>query len=1540
MSSNFIFDEDTTNSVENKTSSEFIFDDEPVKTSPGFTFNGGPNPTPLPKLSPLEQAKKDLEEDKPEVPFIGDNGPEVRSQEEIRKERDKEVETLAQGEAIQKQKEAEGLPGNLKRITGGILTDANILAEQAKKDVVGTAAHQVGSLMGLVGEGVTAIGGNPEVAEGLKAYNKTPTAEYFNNIADKTTKSLEEQGVPQPESIGEKVSTIGAEVVLGGGPRAIKGRLLKEPTIPDLRDPELGAPSTHGTYTPEGVLANLPENSTVTINGKTASNQISLEQARDPSPEVSTQLITSALKPKKDVYTSTSLSSNIDELETQIQSGKLDTDTLANTIPTKLSENDLISGYTLFEDDPVMMAYYAQNSTMRVGDNVIDTYVREVPNKAELDGDYLFAVEKKPLTRAQKITQSITSFLKYGGTGSDKLGVRRKATSTAMVLNKYALARDLQRHMEHTEYGPIFVGRRDVMPFSNLTRLEVYHDAGANAKKSIVHSKDDFVLEPTYTEDGGIINQANTEARSWYKSLDEAGVVEGTPEYNNLMNYMVAKDNLDTFNLNNKRIVDLKLKQAANPMDKTISAEIKALQEYKYDGDLDTIFDIVKRGDTDPTYVKFSEAHRVRNTFMAKLLNRSGKLTDDGLKNILAARPNFMPNKRLWESEDPSLMDDSFENIFGVKTTNAPDAIKKRAGENTNVRAEPGEAYVQYLERAMDSSTKANINRASLNFYLQLPDDQWSIFFRESKQDVINTLYNLGRIGSDTALAVRNQVFSLSDLSKFPKDRTEFTQRINSLNLSPRDKLLLEQRTEDFATLINDYGDRVRSGRSPLTEVVQELDDKIKKLTSSATTTIERTDVTKPMPGKAISPDTVTFDIGQNKVELTIQDPELFRYFQGSAPMYSNRGSVLKALSLFSSATRNLIILNPEFSLMIHSRETQDALAYTSAANKLSKKLLGAASYPGSIANRFTYVTPELRGKILETTDMLFGTNKYEQFSENMAAFKANYGAHASFEGVGPTASKTLIGKGYDGLTNVAARFDMAPRMWLYDNLIKQGYTKVEAQQMANNMGVNFMQEGIPLSKTTNSKTLRDYTSSVYFLTAGLNGLYRTLGAYRYEPKMMAGAVATVAGYYGAIEAWNQTQINPQTGKPFIDELPEDLRNSKLIVMLPNAVSKDDYMKFGIGFAIGPAAKLSVNTVKSIHNAAVLSLSENIKSALNGSIIELEEFKTPEQREAFKNEIASLGLSPEDIARHVLNTASQTFSVPATAGQYQPFFDIASKEQARTGFAFEGKGRYDYIPTTSPTIKYGVDKFNDTFGTNVSPKITDSTIKSLTALAGKSMLDLSDYLYVSRLQGQELPAMTTRDIPIARGFMGNVDGSARSNTDMLYYNMSSNFFNPLAKDLADAEKNNDTKAEDGLNQLYSREIELLKYKKTVDEQISAINAEKKRMIFPETSARQLSTPEIETFGDPVMRQKINDLDEQASYLRESFVRNVLTSTSKDDIIKFGKHYNRPFSIIQISPGYSRKNENINTKSDVSRDDIIPNTDTRPETTNKSDFIFE
>jgi len=458
---------------------------------------------------------------------------------------------------------------------------------------------------------------------------------------------------------------------------------------------------------------------------------------------------------------------------------------------------------------------------------------------------------------------------------------------------------------------------------------------------------------------------------------------------------------------------------------------------------------------------------------------------------------------------------------------------------------------------------------------------------------------------------------------------------------------------------------------------------------------------------------------------------------------------------------------------------------------------------------------------------------------------------------------------------------------------LKRGLSTEDAERAGitagKNLEVNYFQKGY-------GTAFNKWTSITPFLRTQINSMSKNLLAARYRPKQMAGTMATMAGAFYAIDAYNK-QYTDKNGEPLINHLDPDVRKNNVVIYLPGAKEVNDYVKIPAGFS--PFTREATIASVGVEKAATAVAKKIVDNA------------EPATKEYIKNN-PKLAVYMKDNNLTINDLTTMGFD--ALVGQ----FNISSAlpvglSQATNLVTNKDAFGKDIVPSyldglpasqqISPGRTSQVMSALSDYATKtgrpelVNPIIADYLITGFFGSTGKMALDGADLVY-SHATGKEIPQKEGQtSIPGASRFTGRGSNIQSEGISTQYNNLYKEFKG--IQDSVDAfKKNVDVNPENANSYLQSqkdhaKELELYNnYFKPTQDYIKNAYAEINRLQAGNRRYSDETTSTKELFGDPVLREKIDELRNKIIEAQRSVLEKV-----EDDKEELGDKWTDRLSVL-------------------------------------------
>lgn len=640
---------------------------------------------------------------------------------------------------------------------------------------------------------------------------------------------------------------------------------------------------------------------------------------------------------------------------------------------------------------------------------------------------------------------------------------------------------------------------------------------------------------------------------------------------------------------------------------------------------------------------------------------------------------------------------------------------------------------------------------------------------------------------------------------------------------------------------------------------------------------ISADEVTPTDPKKVQNVGNIVFDINGRQLQLTVLDKELFKELSQSR-IYDDINPMARGIIAASRIRRNLITSwNLGFAFRAFQRDVMDF--------GVGAKARPFKDYIPVVSNIKYLFTKEFNPELYETitNNLGFGSTVARDFYGKNANKIAEISQKRIFEGAKPG----LIRTGAHELENLSNRVDIAPRILQYKitlkNLINEGMPQLQAQEIAmrtaRELNVNYAQKG------TNSG-LDHYIKSVPFARTFINSTDRLIRYGRYEPAKLARN--TFVGLYlpyAALMQYNK-QYKDTDGIPYSDKLDPTLKKDMVPIYGPWSKGVNDYIPWRLGWVFGRSLPAIDNSV---------SYAQQKVGELMDSGMSAEAQRIIDNKNSTAKSIKRMGISGKDVYDSWLDY---------TFGLLQPtsMLPVGISDLAQVAVNKDSFGRTivpadlqkepafaQYRPgETSQSLTDFSYYLQNKTGASFSPMQAEYLLNSLFSSAGSISMTAGNFIY-GAATGKEVPSLENKDIPLFNEMYGHGTDIPKEGTANQFYNIDQ-YLNPIG-DTYDALKKeaerNPAHAPDLLQYQQDNAVELhyleeykdsLKTIKTYRDAIAQIASADKNTLLGD------QTPQIETLGDPIKREKINELKMNILEVQKSILNSIQNSNLDTDQI--------------------------------------------------------
>ncbi len=627
----------------------------------------------------------------------------------------------------------------------------------------------------------------------------------------------------------------------------------------------------------------------------------------------------------------------------------------------------------------------------------------------------------------------------------------------------------------------------------------------------------------------------------------------------------------------------------------------------------------------------------------------------------------------------------------------------------------------------------------------------------------------------------------------------------------------------------------------------------------------------------------ITFDIDGGQIQLTIKDPQIFQEFS-QARMWESTNAWYDKLEKLAHFNRNMISLDPQFSLRNIQRESMDAIV--GGKTSFFQKLKSPAT---NIKNVFAKeLSPDLYEHITNNIGYasqrgqgLYGVDDVGKLSASVARGEvpaAPTGKRSFMDIFKDQSSGNQGGSAVQGLENFANRFDMAPRISVYEwtlrDGLKSGLTHDKAHEAAifaaKNLGVNFTQRG---SNTGFDKVIR----IVPFSRSFINSTDRMVMLGRYEPARLARN--TFVGLYMPYLATKEynNQFKDVDGVPYQDKLDPSLKKDMLPIYGPWSEGVNDYFPLRLGWVYGRALPAMDKSLSYMTQ----EFGERIHYGIEQDLPKILE-KNKETKDINPKEV--LGAWTD----YITGVAQPGTVVPPIARQ---------AIEMSTNKDYLGRPIVpDYLKDVPPSAQYteNTPKVLSDFsyylskrGIEVSPLTSQYLLNSMFASAGNYSLQGADLIY-NASSNREKPQIEGKDIPFLPLVSGKTTSIPKEGIEGQFANVGKYLESVNAQHDAIVER---TKVDpNAFQDLQTFEIEnapALNYYEEYVKLRSNLrpirNTSTNIVNAPKDKAQGYQTPETEFFGDPKKREAVDKLRTTSIDAQKAFLKKIQTDPNADDL---------------------------------------------------------
>lgn len=687
---------------------------------------------------------------------------------------------------------------------------------------------------------------------------------------------------------------------------------------------------------------------------------------------------------------------------------------------------------------------------------------------------------------------------------------------------------------------------------------------------------------------------------------------------------------------------------------------------------------------------------------------------------------------------------------------------------------------------------------------------------------------------------------------------TRITYAINAAQNIQRNKI--NTNLLNFFTKLSDedFGFIFREKKEDVMRVLRELPDKKTKKYMPEDITPFDTDA--PIKTGLTS----IFNIGGKKVELTLRDADIAEILGNSGKSVTT-GQGKDYLRMWANFSRYAITtFDPMFTIRAAQREAQDFMV-TSKATPFKDYI----PIWDNIKSMFSVKTnPELYKYVSANYGLNSPYGANLPFSKEELLKEANKIATN-----GPT--NNVVSYFGGKLNTISESGDLGNRILQYQIARKNGLDHDAAMILARDVGLNFTQKG-------NAQGLNKVLAVVPFARSWVSGMDKVIRGLKYEPERVAKYfLLGVYGPYKALEAYNR-QWKDTDGVPFVDKLDPKLKGNYMPVYGPWSKSVNDHAKWHAGWVYGKA----LTPV----DQGFLYMSQQVDKVLNFTASHIE--KNPELKaELARNKVTGLEVV-NAAAGYLTSNFAPPMTIPglSTAYQLDTNLEMLSGRKIYTDAKDLAQRKLlpkdDWGDETPAVVRDFASYLYYEHKIDMNPRKANFALQNTFFSMYTYGVALADTIYNQIGVGPEKPEPRTKDIPVIKGFVGDIGGPEQYGTSNAYYNMR-DYVLPKLDEVealeAAIEKGTDPedvkKAQDKLAVILAendRELMYAEEFKKTDEAIKAIRDE--NTAISKNNMVDSSTPGRELFGEPKKRKKLNDNIRQI----ESLQRELVDSIRKDN----------------------------------------------------------
>lgn len=623
----------------------------------------------------------------------------------------------------------------------------------------------------------------------------------------------------------------------------------------------------------------------------------------------------------------------------------------------------------------------------------------------------------------------------------------------------------------------------------------------------------------------------------------------------------------------------------------------------------------------------------------------------------------------------------------------------------------------------------------------------------------------------------------------------------------------------------------------------------------------------------------ITFDVDGGQIQLTITDSQLFQEFSQSR-MWEGTNSWYERLVKLTNFKRGFIVLNPEFSARNFQRETMDAMV--SAKTSFGQKL----RYP--ISNVKNLFAKEANKELYQhiTNNIGYGSTRGNNIISRMGSPGDETLTRAlADEGVGKIVTEVAEGTYKEGLGSkvvgsleaLANRFDMAPRITLYEWMLrdglKQGLDHAKAHEAAifaaRNLGVNFTQRG---SVTGFDKALR----VIPFARSFINATDRMASLGRYEPQRMARNMFLLYAGYKTVLTYNN-QFKDENGNAYIDQLDPNVKKDILPIYGPWSEGVNDYFPMRLGWVYGRALPKMDTTAAYLMQEFGSKIDEGIQSEIPAILQGNKETQNIDPKEVYAawtdyitGIVQPTSMLPPGAAESMALAQNRDFQGKPIVPEYLK----------------DGPAWAQYNDQT-PQVLVDFSYYLSQRGIEISPAASEYLLQSMFANASVWALQAGDMAY-GAATGREVPEVEGRSLPFMGIVTGKTSAVPREGVEVQFSNLGKYLKGVnmehqaiLARTASDPNAYNDLQA---FEIEHAPELAYYDEWKQISDSIKPLREGATAIAKARKDELQgYQTPENEIMGDPEKRKGIDKLRIAQVDTMKTFLKKIQTDPNAEDI---------------------------------------------------------